>query len=81
MTDEYKYDKHRQRADHVHYWVGHKEGYLFCSCGVAKIGGIIYPLEYIRERNKVTTMIVTEEQDKLNNLYDAVQKMKKEVDI
>jgi len=35
-----------------HYWVGHKDGYLFCSCGVAKVNGIVYPLEYIKERAK-----------------------------
>lgn len=24
------------KADHKCYWVGHKDGYLFCSCGLTK---------------------------------------------
>jgi len=33
----------------THYWVGHKDGYLFCTCGVAKVYGIILPHDILVE--------------------------------
>jgi hypothetical protein len=39
-----RHDKHL-----THYWVGHKDGYLFCACGIAKVYGVMLPLDILRE--------------------------------
>ncbi len=36
-----------------HYWIGIGNDVLFCGvCKYVKIGGIIYPPDYIKERKK-----------------------------